>query len=270
MTATVKADESRTLEDPAVDRSSVLKNSDVPTASTETVQVESNNNAIGIQPAISEVTDFDATKASPEEIQAETERLMVAARVKLEHILDAGELLEMDRRLKKLFKDGKFDLPMLACISANIENSEPGSSKHQCLTHLYTVAQEELEKTADPAKGLLHRLCRQSNAQIRDNILRDSLAPQTEIFLPDATRIPLDPPTPPKVSHSEFSAAVAESVTQLRGLDADGDLIRASIEEVRTVAKEARLVLVDTAPESDVRDFEQSLMETWPLGTTGA
>lgn len=269
MMATVKADESRTIEDPAVDRSSVLTDLDSSTAAKEAIQVDKSTK-IAIHSTFAEVTDFDASKASPEEIQAETERLMVEAREKLEHILDAGELLEMDRRLTKLFKDGKFDLPMLACISTNIENSEPDSSKYQCLQHLYTRAQEELEKTADPAKGLLHRLCRQSNAGIRDNILRDFLAPQTEIILPDATRIPINPPTPPKVSHTAFSAAVSEAVTQLRGLDADGDLIRESIEECRTVAKEARMVLVDTASESEVHDFEQSLMETWPPGTLGA
>ena len=50
---------------------------------------------------------------------------------------------------------------------------------------------EEFEKKADPAQATVHKLCRQPDAQIRDNILRTYLAPQTELIAPDATRIPL-------------------------------------------------------------------------------
>ena len=136
------------------------------------------------------------------------------------------------------------------------------------LRALFPYRQEELEKKTDPAKGVLHKLTRQPDAAIRDNILRTYLAPQTEIIAPDATRIPLETPMPAKVGHAAFGAAVADAVTQLRGLDMDGDLIRGNIEVCRQVAKEARQILVETAPPEDVRAFEEQLAETWPVGTT--
>ena len=115
---------------------------------------------------------------------------------------------------------------------------------------------------------MLHKLCRQPDQAIRVNILQEYLAPVTELIAPDATRIPLPTPTPPKVDAKAFSAAVADTVGQLRGLDADGDLVRANIECCRQVAIEARLVLVETMPADTVRAFEEDLARTWPVGTT--
>ena len=89
-------------------------------------------------------------------------------------------------------------------LNANVEAADPGTDKHSIMLHLYTRAQEEFEKKADPARALVHKLCRQPDAQIRDNILRTYLAPQTELIAPDATRIPLEKPMPP----SNFAFAV--------------------------------------------------------------
>ena len=119
----------------------------------------------------------------------------------------------------------------------------------------------------DPARALVHKLCRQPDAQIRDNILRTYLAPQTELIAPDATRIPLDKPMPAQISHSQFSEAVASTVEQLRGLDADGDLVNANIECCRQVAIEARRVLLETGAPEHVRAFEEELAKTWPMGS---
>ena len=145
-----------------------------------------------------------------------------------------------------------------------------GTDKHSIMLHLYTRAQEEFEKKADPARALVHKLCRQPDAQIRDNILRTYLAPQTELIAPDATRIPLEKPMPPQISHSQFSDAVASTVEQLRGLDADGDLVNANIECCRQVAIEARRVLLETGAPEHVRAFEEELAKTWPMGSPDA
>ena len=122
-------------------------------------------------------------------------------------------------------------------------------------------------EVADPARALVHKLCRQPDSQIRDNILRTYLAPQTELIAPDATRIPLEKPMPAQISHAQFSEAVASTVEQLRGLDADGDLVNANIECCRQVAIEARRVLLETGPPDDVRAFEEELAKTWPMGS---
>jgi len=197
----------------------------------------------------------------------ETDKRMLRAKERLEHVLDAGELLEMDRRLTTLFKQGQADAALLLCLNANVEAADPGTDKHSIMLHLYTRAQEEFEKKADPARALVHKLCRQPDAQIRDNILRTYLAPQTELIAPDATRIPLDKPMPAQISHAQFSEAVASTVEQLRGLDADGDLVNANIECCRQVAIEARRVLLETGPPDDVRAFEEELAKTWPMGS---
>ncbi len=197
----------------------------------------------------------------------ETDKRMNKAKERLEHVLDAGELLEMDRRLTTLFKQGQADAALLLCLNANVEAADPNTDKHSIMLHLYTRAQEEFEKKADPARALVHKLCRQPDAQIRDNILRTYLAPQTELIAPDATRIPLDKPMPAQISHSQFSEAVASTVEQLRGLDADGDLVNANIECCRQVAIEARRVLLETGPPDDVRAFEEELAKTWPMGS---
>ena len=197
----------------------------------------------------------------------ETDRRMNKAKERLEHVLDAGELLEMDRRLTTLFKQGQADAALLLCLNANVEAADPNTDKHSIMLHLYTRAQEEFEKKADPARALVHKLCRQPDSQIRDNILRTYLAPQTELIAPDATRIPLEKPMPAQISHAQFSEAVASTVEQLRGLDADGDLVNANIECCRQVAIEARRVLLETGPPDDVRAFEEELAKTWPMGS---
>ena len=173
----------------------------------------------------------------------------------------------MDRRLTTLFKQGQADAALLLCLNANVEAADPNTDKHSIMLHLYTRAQEEFEKKADPARALVHKLCRQPDSQIRDNILRTYLAPQTELIAPDATRIPLDKPMPAQISHAQFSEAVASTVEQLRGLDADGDLVNANIECCRQVAIEARRVLLETGPPDDVRAFEEELAKTWPMGS---
>ena len=209
----------------------------------------------------------DAAERIMSAFAVETDKRMLKAKERLEHVLDAGELLEMDRRLTTLFKQGQADAALLLCLNANVEAADPNTDKHSIMLHLYTRAQEEFEKKADPARALVHKLCRQPDSQIRDNILRTYLAPQTELIAPDATRIPLEKPMPAQISHAQFSEAVASTVEQLRGLDADGDLVNANIECCRQVAIEARRVLLETGPPDDVRAFEEELAKTWPMGS---
>ena len=122
-----------------------------------------------------------ATPAVAERIMSafavETDKRMLKAKERLEHVLDAGELLEMDRRLTTLFKQGQADAALLLCLNANVEAADPGTDKHSIMLHLYTRAQEEFEKKADPARAWCTSSARQPDAQIRDNILRTYLAP---------------------------------------------------------------------------------------------
>ncbi|KAK7241383.1 hypothetical protein SO694_0005911 [Aureococcus anophagefferens] len=164
----------------------------------------------------------------------------------------------MDRRLMSLFKRGGADVPFLMCLNANANAADEGSDKRMVLEHLSTrAAQEELEKKADPAKAVLHKLNRTPDKAIRDNVLHHYLAPQTELITPDATVIPLRQADRGCVTPEAFAGAIDDTVAQLRGLDADGDLIRANIEQCRQIAIEARGILVNTGTPEQVAYFEE-------------
>ena len=166
--------------------------------------------------------------------------------------------LNLAKKIQQKYQDFK--------ISVSHTTRKPRPNEIEGIDY-YFISQEEFEKKADPARALVHKLCRQPDAQIRDNILRTYLAPQTELIAPDATRIPLETPMPAQISHAQFSDAVASTVEQLRGLDADGDLVNANIECCRQVAIEARRVLLETGAPEHVRAFEEELAKTWPMGS---
>lgn len=123
--------------------------------------------------------------------------------------------------------------------------------------------QEEMEKQANPEEAVLHKLMRMDDAAIRGRILEEFLAPQTKISLPNGNVLPVDPPKPPKVEPMAFAGAVRDLVSKLRGMDANGDVIVATIEDARQVAKEARMVIAQNHEESVLIEFQDSLMDTF-------
>jgi len=222
--------------------------------------------------SLTKAEDAEAAHAAMATIKDATDARMSKAKARLETVLDAGELLEMDRRLTKLFKEGVVDAAFLVVLNANAAEAakdatdEAAVQRARVFEHLYTRAQEEWEKRLpDQAKGVLHRLARTTDPAIRRNILVHYLAPKTEIVVPGKDPVPLDEPSPPLLASADLARAIADAVNAIRQLDMDGDMVRASIEDMRSLAKEARLVLLDSAPEADVRQFEQDLSATWPM-----
>ena len=57
-----------------------------------------------------------------------------------------------------------------------------------------TRIQEELEKQASPAIGVLHKLMRTDDAALRGRILDHYLVPKKAIVTPDGSEIPLKEP----------------------------------------------------------------------------
>ena len=120
------------------------------------------------------------------------------------------------------------------------------------LRHAVSRAQEELEKIQAvefPARALLHRLCRTDVPAVRANLASHYLTPQREgIQLPDGRVLPPPEGTSgglkPLVDPAEFAAAMGVAVEQLRALDVDGAAVTEAVDDIRTVAKEARLALV--------------------------
>lgn len=202
------------------------------------------------------------------------DRRLVGARELLEAVLDAGELLEMDRRLVKLFKDGLVDGSFIAVLNMNVAaareraNDDASEQRARVMEHLYTRVQEEWEKRCDnQANAVLHRLTRTEQAVIRRNILEYYLAPQTEILVPNGDPVPLDQPRPPRISSRDFATAVATAVERLHNIDADPGVIETSIEECRVIAKEARLVIMERLPHEELEAFEQNLVATFSSQT---
>lgn len=205
-------------------------------------------------------------------VRGAVDKRMVASRDLLLGILDAGELLEMDRRLVRVFKDGLADASFLAVLNMNAEaargeaKDDASEQRARVMEHLYTRAQEEWEKRIEnQANAVLHRLTRTEQPVIRRNILEYYLAPQTEIFVPNGgDPIPLDKPIPPRISCKEFSDATTDAVAKLKQFQGANDsVIQDSVEQIREIAKEARLVIMEHLPPEDLASFEQDLMETF-------
>ena len=157
----------------------------------------------------------------------------------------------------------------------------PGGSANrgQILQHIYTRCQEELEKNVPPGMGLLNKLLRTEISSIRTNQLQYYLGPQaTSITSPDGKTIELNNGTGGKalVSHGEFIDALSQAVNQIRTLEKAGGTDRLSamnlIENIRRVAMEARVVLVDCYGEGSeiVSEFQRDLQPVFRPTTTGS
>ena len=147
-------------------------------------------------------------------------------------------------------------------------NNNNSANRAQILQHIYTRCQEELEKNVPPGMGLLNKLLRTEISSIRTNQLQYYLGPQaTSITSPDGKTIELNNGSGGKalVSHDEFISALSQAVTQIRSLEKAGGTDRLSamnlIENIRRVAMEARVVLVDSYGEGSevVSEFQRDL-----------
>jgi hypothetical protein len=202
-------------------------------------------------------------------VETVTANRMDRAKKVLENLLEAGEIRELDKEIKTLVKNGDVDAAFLTVLNQNVQAAadaddaaSDGPSTFSILSHVSTCVQEELEKNTPPEVALLHKLCRTSDSGLRGRILCHYLTPQREILLPDTTSIPLDVPKEARIAPMKFSEAVMNLVSTLRSLDIDGDTVVESIDEVRQVAKEARLVIQDDALYDDalLEEFTLSLV----------
>ncbi len=161
-------------------------------------------------------------------------------------------------------------------ITTNGSNS---ANRAQILQHIYTRCQEELEKNVPPGMGLLNKLLRTEISSIRTNQLQYYLGPQaTSITSPDGKTIELsNNGTGGKalVSHGEFTDALSQAVSQIRTLEKSGGTDRVSamnlIENIRRVAMETRVVLVDSYGEGSeiVSEFQRDLQPVFRPSQSG-
>ena len=223
----------------------------------------------------------------------------------LASLLNSGEIRKLDSIIGKSAKDGKLDMSFFTVLNMNIkdaalnnnegesslsptlaagegqpevegEEGEPtvGANRAQILQHIYTRCQEELEKNVPPGIGLLNKLLRTDIPSIRTNQLSHYLGPQTtSITSPDGKTIELGGSGKPLVSHTEFTDALSNAVEQIRTLEAAGGTDRLSatnlIENIRTIAKDARVVLVESFGEDSdiVNEFQRDLQPVFRPGS---
>lgn len=225
----------------------------------------------------------------------------------LASLLDSGEIRKLDSMIGKAAKEGRLDMSFFTVLSMNIkdaallnakngmetsvsptlaagegpeevegEEGQPavGANRSTILQHIYTRAQEELEKNVDPGMGLLNKLLRTEISSIRANQLEYYLCPrETTITSPDGTTIDLGGSGAPRIGHGEFTKAMESTVEQIRTLEASGGTDRLSamnlVESVRQVAMEARMVLVQGFGEGSdvVNEFQKELQPVFRPGS---
>lgn len=223
----------------------------------------------------------------------------------LAELLNSGEIRKLDSLIGKSAKEGKLDMSFFSVLSMNMrdakmndvtgnvslsptlaqgegqeevsgEEGQPtvGANRLQILQHIYTRCQEELEKNVAPGMGLLNKVLRTEISSIRTNQLEHYLGPQkTTITSPDGKTIDLGGTGKPLVSHTEFTEALSNAITQIRTLEAAGGTDRLSavnlVESIRQIAMEARVVLVQSFGEGSdvVNEFQRDLQPVFRPGS---
>ena len=107
--------------------------------------------------------------------------------------------------------------------------------------------------------GLLHKLTRMDDPGVRGRILRDSLVAKTEVELPDGGTMPLNPPTPAKVPPLDFAKAVEDAIVKVLSVPIERTVIDDAVEQLRTVAKEARAVVEESYTTAELDEFTEAL-----------
>ena len=71
--------------------------------------------------------------------------------------------------------------------------------------------------------------------------------------------MPLNPPAPAQVSPMSLAGAIEGALDSVMGMAIDPEVLRSTAEEIRTVAKEARGVVVEAYSQDIVDEFSDAL-----------
>jgi len=184
------------------------------------------------------------------------------ARDQLQTLIGAGEINVMDDQIVKMVKADQIDAGFFYVLQRNIDDCRKSGgldATERLLSHIQTRLQEELEKRLDPASAIVHKLWRLDEGSIRKNVLRDSLVPKSTITLPGGEEMPLDKPAPASIQPLEFAAAIEYIVARVVSLNVEPEATKATVEDLRQVAKEARQVLTETYDPETVNAFSDAL-----------
>ena len=126
-------------------------------------------------------------------LQERTQVRFERARDQLQTLLGAGEIRQLDSRIVQLVKSNEIDAGFFYVLFKNLDDATAKGDEESArlIAHVHTRVQEELEKQAEPALALLHKLTRMDDPGIRANLLRHNLVPQTSAPLPGGGTLPL-------------------------------------------------------------------------------
>jgi len=209
----------------------------------------------------------------------------------LAELLKSGEVRKLDGAIGKASREGKLDMAFFTVLNMNIRDAQYEASqlseeeraklaevtvptdddsgvadRLQILQHIYTRCQEELEKSVSPGAGLLNKLLRTDDVNIRANQLRHYLGPQPNVVVtPDGKEVPLQGNKEALVPPPQLIEAIGTAVKQIRTVENAGgtDVATAAglVESCRQVAIEARMAIGETygVDSKELKEFENGL-----------
>lgn len=202
-------------------------------------------------------------------IQVAVNERMTAARVEVEELINNNSG-DVNAKIKATLKKQETPLPLLMVLQMNIAQcrNTGEEDKLRAFLHINTIINEELEKKVSRVRGMINRLMRMDDANIRDNILRHNLAPLPVAGgadadfddEPDAAPQLAAALVPPPRLASAISDLCGEVNRQMRSAGPEADeAFFETLERIRTIAKEARLVIGDLYGPAEMNSFGADL-----------
>ncbi|CAE7333092.1 unnamed protein product [Symbiodinium sp. CCMP2592] len=167
--------------------------------------------------------------------------------------------------IRKTLRKVESPLPLLMVLQLNIAEAQQqgDGDKLRVMMHISTVMQEELEKKASRVKAMLNKLLRIEDENIRNNILKDQLTPVEIAGAPDldgsggqlmAAQVPWERLAP------AIESLVKDVDRQMVAVLGPDDNARyETMDRIREVAKQARLIIGDVYGQGPMDQFSADL-----------
>lgn len=210
-----------------------------------------------------EAADHLAAQRVGEAIRVAMTRRLSDAKNVLEELIQEADG-DVNLKIRKMLKSVESPLPILMVLQLNIGEAQASADgeRLQVLMHISTVMQEELEKKSSRVRGMLNKLLRIEDENIRNNILRDQLTPVEVAGAPGGTPL-MAAQVPPDRLAPALASLVSEVDRQMVAvLGPDDEGRYETMDRIRQVAKQARLIIGEV--------YGQGLMDTFSADLTPA
>ena len=210
-----------------------------------------------------EAADHLAAQRLGDAIQMAMTRRLTDAKNVLEELIQEADG-DVNLKIRKMLKSVESPLPILMVLQLNIGEAQASADgeRLQVLMHISTVMQEELEKKSSRVRGMLNKLLRIEDENIRNNILRDQLTPVEVAGAEGGTPLmaAMVPPDRLAPAIASLVQEVDRQMVAVLGPDDEGRY--ETMDRIRQVAKQARLIIGEV--------YGQGLMDTFSADLTPA